>query len=39
MNYSEILSLIKAKELEIKKLQLEVDKLKKKKNIIMEKIY
>ena len=30
MNNSEILNLIKIKELEIKKLQLEVEKLKKK---------
>ncbi len=34
MNNSEILKLIKVKELEIKKLQLEVDKLKKQFNEI-----
>lgn len=32
MNNSEILNLIKEKELEIKKLQLEIDALKKKHN-------
>ena len=34
MNNSEILKLIKVKELEIKKLQLEIDELKKKFNEI-----
>lgn len=34
MNNSEILKLIKVKELEIKKLQLEIDKLKKQFNEI-----